>query len=197
VSAGENFRIAYTINTQDVEDFRAGNIPSGLELIAGPYTSQQSSYQMINGHTSSSSSITFTFTVYAGKDGSFVVPPAHARVRGRWVASRPVRITVSGRARNAGWRSADASGCRRQQEEVAPAGSAITSKDLFIKVTANKYRVHEQEPVLLTYKVYTLVDLTQLEGKMPDLTGFHSQEIPCHSKRVSMWSGSMVALIVV
>ena len=49
---------------------------------------------------------------------------------------------------------------------------------MFIKVTANKRRVHEQEPVLLTYKVYTLVDLTQLEGKMPDLTGFHSQEIP-------------------
>ena len=179
VSAGENFRIAYTINTQDVEDFKAGNIPSGLELIAGPYTSQQSSYQMINGHTSSSSFITFTFTLYAGKDGSFVVSPAHARIRGKWVASRPVRITVSGRARNSGGGAPqmhqDAGG---QQEEIAPGGSAITGKDLFIKVTANKYRVHEQEPVLLTYKVYTLVDLTQLEGKMPDLTGFHSQEIP-------------------
>ena len=178
VSAGENFRIAYTINTQDVEDFRAGNIPSGLELIAGPYTSQQSSYQMINGHASSSSSITFTFTVYAGKNGSFVVPPAHARVRGKWVASRPVRITVSGRARNSGGAPQMHQDAGGQQEEIAAAGSAITSKDLFIKVTANKYRVHEQEPVLLTYKVYTLVDLTQLEGKMPDLTGFHSQEIP-------------------
>ena len=178
VPAGENFRIAYTINTQYVEDFRAGNIPSGLELIAGPYTSQQSSYQMINGHTSSSSSITFTFTVYAGKNGSFVVPPAHARVRGKWVASRPVRITVSGRARNSGGAPQMHQDAGGQQEEIAAAGSAITSKDLFIKVTANKYRVHEQEPVLLTYKVYTLVDLTQLEGKMPDLTGFHSQEIP-------------------
>lgn len=178
VSAGENFRIAYTINTQDVEDFRAGNIPSGLELIAGPYTSQQSSYQMINGHTSSSSSITFTFTVYAGKDGSFVVSPAHARIRGKWVASRPVRITVSGRARNSGGAPQMHQDAGGQQEEIAAAGSPITRKDLFIKVTANKYRVHEQEPVLLTYKVYTLVDLTQLEGKMPDLTGFHSQEIP-------------------
>lgn len=178
VSAGENFRIAYTINTQDVDDFKAGNIPSGLELIAGPYTSQQSSYQMINGHTTSSSSITFTFTLFAGKDGSFVVSPAHARVRGKWIASRPIRITVSGRARNTGGAPQMHQDAGGQQEEVAPAGSAITSKDLFIKVTANKYRVHEQEPVLLTYKVYTLVDLTQLEGKMPDLTGFHSQEIP-------------------
>ena len=61
---------------------------------------------------------------------------------------------------------------------MASVGSRITANDLFIKVTANKRRVHEQEPILLTYKVYSLVDLTQLEGKMPDLTGFHSQEVP-------------------
>lgn len=178
VSAGENFRIAYTINTQDVDDFRAGNIPSGLELIAGPYTSQQSSYQMINGHTSSSSSITFTFTVFAARDGVYTIPAAHARVRGRNVASRPVRIAVSGRARSNGGAPQMHQDGGGKQPRMAQAGSEITGKDLFIKVTANKRRVHEQEPVLLTYKVYTLVDLTQLEGKMPDLTGFHSQEIP-------------------
>ena len=58
VSAGENFRISYTVNTQDVDNFRIGKVPGGLEVIAGPYTSQQSSFQMVNGHTSSSSSIT-------------------------------------------------------------------------------------------------------------------------------------------
>lgn len=57
------------------------------------------------------------------------------------------------------------------------AGSRISGADLFIKVSANKRRVHEQEPVLLTYKVYTLVDLTSLNGKMPDLKGFHTQEV--------------------
>ncbi|MDR3999841.1 MAG: BatD family protein, partial [Hallella sp.] len=54
VATGENFRLAYTIKTQDVSDFRAGNIPDELEVLAGPYTSRQSSYQMVNGHTSSS-----------------------------------------------------------------------------------------------------------------------------------------------
>lgn len=136
VQAGENFRLAYTINNQDVEDFRAGFIPEGLELIAGPYTSQQSSYQMVNGHTTSSSSITFTYTLYATKDGSYNIPPAHARIRGRNVASRAVRVMVSGRARNTGGTP------RMHQDESAPAiqsaGSRISDKDLFIKVTANK-----------------------------------------------------------
>ena len=42
VYVGENFRLSYTINSQDVENFHAGTVPSGIEIIAGPYTSQQS-----------------------------------------------------------------------------------------------------------------------------------------------------------
>ena len=63
VSTGENFRIAYTVSTQDVDDFRAGNIPAGLEVIARPYTSSQSSFQCVNGHTCSSSYITYTYKI--------------------------------------------------------------------------------------------------------------------------------------
>ena len=34
VATGENFRLTYSINAQSVDDFRAANIPSGLEVIA-------------------------------------------------------------------------------------------------------------------------------------------------------------------
>jgi hypothetical protein len=176
VSAGENFRLSYTIETQEVEEFRAGNIPQGLEVLAGPYTSQQSSYQMVNGHTSSSSSITYTYTLYAAKSGTYTISPAHARVNGKPISSRSARVTVSGTARSNSTPRMHEEG--EDQPRMRSAGSPITGRDLFIKVSANKRRVHEQEPVLLTYKVYTLVDLTQLEGKMPDLTGFHTQEVP-------------------
>ena len=179
VAAGENFRVAYTINTRDVEEFRLGGVQEGLEVIAGPYTSSQSSYQMINGHTSSSSSVTITYTLYAGKNGTFSIGASHALVGGKKLASRALKITVSGHAaRNAG----GAPNMHGQDDYDAPrmrqAGSAISGSDLFIKVSANKKRVHEQEPILLTYKVYTQVELTQLEGKMPDLKGFHTQEVP-------------------
>lgn len=178
VATGENFRLSYTINTQDVEDFRAGNIPNGLEVIAGPYTSQQSSYQMVNGHTSSSSSITFTYTLYADKPGSYTIPAAKAKINGNSVSSRSVKVTVSGKAQSNGSGMPQMHQDDNEGSQMRAAGSRISGKDLFIKVSANKRRVHEQEPVLLTYKVYTLVDLTQLEGKMPDLTGFHTQEVP-------------------
>ncbi len=177
VSAGENFRLSYTINTQDVEDFRAGNIPEGLEVIAGPYTSQQMSYQINNGHTSSYSSVTFTYTLYADKNGTYTIPAAHAKINGKSVSSRTAKVMVSGTAQRKGGtpRTQDD---RNSEPQVRATGSHISGSDLFIRVSASKRRVHEQEPVLLTYKLYTLVELTQLEGKMPDLTGFHTQEIP-------------------
>ena len=30
VAAGENFRVAYTVNAREVEEFRMGNVPDGL-----------------------------------------------------------------------------------------------------------------------------------------------------------------------
>ena len=179
VEVGENFRLAYTINTQDIEDFRVGNIPSNLEVLAGPYTSRQSSYQMINGHTSSSSSITFTYTLNAVSNGIYTIPAARVRINGKTVLSKIAKIKVLGSTRSGSKASRmnqyndDGSSSQAQSSSTN-----ITGNDLFIRVSANKRRVYEQEPVLLTYKVYTQVELTQLEGKMPDLTGFHTQEIP-------------------
>ena len=178
VAVGEQFRLTYTINTQNVSEFRAGNIPDELEVLIGPNRSMQSSYQMINGHTSSSSSITYTYIVVATKNGSFTIPAAHAVVDGKSIASNSLTIKVAGSARNqANGGMGGQQRQRNEESEMRDAGSHISGSDLFIKVSANKKRVYEQEPILLTYKVYTLVTLTQLEGKMPDLKGFHTQEV--------------------
>lgn len=177
VQNGENFRLTYTVNTQNVDNFQMGSIPEALEVITGPYTSSQSSYQMVNGHTSSSSSIKYTFILCANKSGSFTISPAHVNVGGKTIASSSVKVTVTGNAPS-GNQSPKMHNDDEDQPKMKAAGTPISGNDLFIRVNANKRRVHEQEPVLLTYKVYTLVDLTQLEGKMPDLTGFHTQEVP-------------------
>lgn len=179
VEAGENFRVSFKVTTQDVDDFRSGlHSTDVVEVIAGPYTSSESSFQMVNGHTSSSSSITYTYTLYAAKSGVYNIPAAHARVGGKQISSRPAKVTVVGSAQGRGNNSPKMHEDDNYQPHMKVAGSAISGRDLFIKVSANKKKVYEQEPILLTYKVYTLVDLTQLEGKMPELTGFHTQEIP-------------------
>ena len=174
VAVGQQFQLQYVVNTTDVKNFRLGNVPDAFSLIYGPSTSTQQSFSMVNGRTTQSSSVTYTYVLTANKNGAYSIPPAHAVVAGSNVSSQAYRITVSGHASQGGGQY----GNNRQGQHVQQAGSRISGNDLFIRVTANKQRVYEQEPILLTYKVYTQVELTQLEGKMPDLSGFHTQEIP-------------------
>ena len=178
VAVGQQFRLTYTLDTQEhVSGFQIGQVPDAFDVLMGPSTSTQSSFRMVNGRTSQSSSVTYTYILSATKNGTFTIPAASVKVDGQQVSSNAVKIMVTGQAQ-----SAQPSGGNRRAQQQEPqmrdAGSAITANELFIRVSANKRHVVEQEPVLLTYKVYTLVDLTQLEGKMPDLQGFHTQEVP-------------------
>ena len=176
---GEQFQIRYVVNTTDVKGFRMGNTPDAFEVLMGPSTSTQQSFSMVNGKTSHTSSVTYTYVLMARKTGTFVIPAAHATVAGSNVSSQALKITVTANPNpNAGQQGGGRPQQQRSPARVNRAGTRITGNDLFIKVSANKSHVHEQEPILLTYKVYTQVELTQLQGKMPDLNGFHTQEIP-------------------
>lgn len=175
VVSGDQFRLTFTVNTQKVKDFRAPSITKGFDVLMGPSRSQQSSTQIINGKVSSSSSITYTYILMAGDAGTYTIPAASIEANGEKIFSNAVTIKVLPPDQSA-------SGSKGSQKSSAQVGNQaasgrITSNDLFITATASKTTVHEQEAILLTYKVYTLVNLRQLFGKMPDLKGFHTQEI--------------------
>ena len=171
VAVGEQFRLTYTIATRDVDDISLGNLPDALDVLIGPRTSTSSSFQMINGKTSSNESTTFTYILMANKAGKYTIPAAKAVSGGHSISSNSVTITVTNGSSSGGGASSDGSAARRNRR------GTVTGSDLFITVSASRNRVCEQEPVLLTYKVFTQVDLTALEGKMPDLKGFHTQEV--------------------
>lgn len=175
VEEGEQFRLSFTVNTQDVSDFHLPEL-EGFSIDMGPSRSSQSSFQMINGRTSQSSSITYTYILSALKEGTFILPPATVTSGGKQYKSNKVTIKVVPGS-GGGGQSAQQGGSRHERMQMQDAGAKITGKDLFITVTANKSRVYEQEAVVLTYKVYSLVNLSQLDGEIPDLEGFHVQEI--------------------
>lgn len=175
VVSGDQVRLVFTVNSQDIKDFRAPSI-KGFDVLMGPSRSQQSSIQIINGKRTSNSSTAFTYILLAGSPGTYTIPAASVEVNGEKVFSNAISIKVlpqdqtSGNSGNNGGGSASSS---RSQA----AGSRISANDLFITATASKTTVHEQEAILLTYKVYTVVNLRQLRGDMPDLKGFHTQEV--------------------
>lgn len=174
VVSGDQVRLVFTVNSQDIKDFRAPSI-KGFDVLMGPSRSQQSSIQIINGKRTSSSSTAFTYILLAGNPGTYTIPAASVEVDGKKVFSNAISIKVLPQDQAA--KSSGNSGGSGSSSRSQAAGSRISANDLFITATASKTTVHEQEAILLTYKVYTVVNLRQLYGKMPDLKGFHTQEV--------------------
>lgn len=175
VVSGDQVRLVFTVNSQDIKDFRAPSI-KGFDVLMGPSRSQQSSIQIINGKRTSNSSTAFTYILLAGSSGTYTIPAASVEVNGEKVFSNAISIKVLPQDQNSG-NSGNNGGGSASSSRSQAAGSRISANDLFITATASKTTVHEQEAILLTYKVYTVVNLRQLYGKMPDLKGFHTQEV--------------------
>ena len=172
VVSGDQFRLSYTINSQKVRDFRAPSI-QGFEVLMGPSRSTQSSTQIINGNVTSTSTITFTYILMAGKEGDYKIPGATIVADGNNYTSNSVEIKVLPPDQSSG--ASSGSSARSSRNQVN--SGKITDKELFMLATASKTNVYEQEAILLTYKVYTQVNLTALDGDIPDLKGFHTQEV--------------------
>lgn len=175
VVSGDQVRLVFTVNSQDIKDFRAPSI-KGFDVLMGPSRSQQSSIQIINGKRTSNSSTAFTYILLAGSPGTYTIPAASVEVNGEKVFSNAISIKVLPQDQNSG-NSGNNGGGSASSSRSQAAGSRISANDLFITATASKTTVHELEAILLTYKVYTVVNLRQLYGKMPDLKGFHTQEV--------------------
>jgi hypothetical protein len=160
--SGEKANNAGDPEMPDVTDFASYMGSSG--------TSQN--IQIINGQMSVSKSISFTYIATAL--GKFTIPPAVIKFTGKEYRSQPIQIEV-----------VKASQQPQVQQRRAPQTPSDQPRDqtiennLFLKVSANKRRVYVNEPVILSYKIYTRVSVTQYGiNKAPETAGFWTEEFP-------------------
>lgn len=173
VAVNQQFRLSYKVNRVNVGE---PSIPSvqGIELLSGPHRSTQQSYSNINGRMEASEQVTFTYIMMATAEGDFRIPAATITVDGNKISSNELSVKVLPSNQTS---SASAGGSHSRSASAQGGGTEIANDELFIRATLNKTKVYEQEAVLLTYKVYSLVNLTNLDNPTPDLKGFHIQEV--------------------
>lgn len=175
VVVGRPFQITYTVN-QRSRDLRAPEF-SDFDVLSGPYTSTSSSTSFVNGKRTSSFEQTYTYMLMAQRAGTFTIGPATVKVDGENVQSNGVRIEVLPEDQQA---SPSSQPAQTSQSTQTSSSSSASSENIFVRTIASKTKVHEQEALLVTYKLYFAnVDVTQLTNntKLPEFTGFLKQDL--------------------
>lgn len=168
VSTDEIFRVVFTATYEGgkVSDFTPPSF-EGLEVLAGPIPSTSTSFQSINGQSSTTHAHSYTYTVRAVQEGKVTLGAASVKIGKETYKTEPRTIeAVKGEVPDQG---SAASGGQRQS----------AGEDLMLRMSVSKTWAVVGEPVIVTLKLY--VQSSAISGfedvRFPTFDGFWSQEI--------------------
>ncbi|MDR2926863.1 MAG: BatD family protein [Cytophagaceae bacterium] len=172
VVQGSRFQLVYRVNAEST-DLRVPDL-ADFQILMGPSTSTSTSMSIINGNVTRSVEYSFTYILRADKTGTFTIPSASIDVKGKRIESNRLVVEVIAPDVSSGSQGTQQQGGAQQNGTV---DGAYSPEDLFVTVTANKSQVYQDEPVLLTTKIYTRVNLESISDiKNPDLKNFMVEE---------------------
>ena len=167
VSTDEIFRVVFTASYEGgkVSDFTPPSF-EGLEVLAGPVSSTSTSFQSINGQSSTTHTHSYTYTVRALQEGKVTIAPASVRIGRETYSSEPRTVEA-------------VKGAVPDQGSSASGQTQRAGDDLMLRMTVSKTRAVVGEPVIVTLKLY--VQSSAISGfedvRFPTFDGFWSQEI--------------------
>ncbi|MES2837252.1 MAG: BatD family protein [Bacteroidota bacterium] len=173
---GDQIQISFTLNTSG-SGFKAPNL-NDFAVVSGP--NQSTSMQFING--SMSQTISLSYIIIPQKEGKFTIGSAFINAGGKVLQTKPFAIEV-----------AKGSGKNTQQNSnqgAANSNAQVADMDnnLFLKASVNKNKVYLGEQVIVTYKVYTRVDIVENGlDKAPVFNGFWSEDIMSPNQQAELY----------
>jgi hypothetical protein len=172
VENGKQFAIVYSIN-QNASDLKLPDI-AHFEFLGGPQSSQSSSFSMVNGKTTQSINVSYTFYYQAVKEGTFTIPPATIKVKKETYRSNPLTIEVVKSTTQVPQQQNQQS---NQQQNIANA------QDLFLQIFTDKRQAYVGEQIVATVKLFSRYNIDGNEDiKLPSYKGFYKQDIETESR---------------
>lgn len=185
VSVGQQFAVTYEINARPSE-FKTPTF-SNFNFLAGPSQSSSTSTQYINGKMSRSMSVSYTYYLSAPTEGTFTIPKATCKVDGVPIESNTAQVkvvTASGSKQNQTRGQNRYSQRNQPQDEPAQ----IDDNTLYVKISANKTNVYQGEEIIVTYRIYTQVNISQYQiDKLPINKGFWTEDLWDNNTRVQQY----------
>ncbi len=174
VVKNEQFRLTYTLNKEG-KDIRLPSEIEGFDILFGPSVSSSYSTQVINGKSTSQSSFSYTYILVAPNEGAFNIGPAAITVDGSNYRSNSIEIKVLPPDKEA---DNSQSSSKSPSTSSSSSSQEIKATDAFIRTVVSKSRIYEQEGFMVTFKLYTtlnVVDFGRIE--FPEFEGFLVEEL--------------------
>ena len=163
VAVGEEFRINFTIDGEGT-DFNPPNF-NGLRKISGPNQSSRRFMQDINGKISRSQSTTYSYYVFALKEGELEIGEASITSNGKLIRSKAGIMNVT------------------KADPTKSSASYNIAENIYLKASINKKNVYQGEQILVSYKLYSKNPYIYLNdiSTLPELNGFWKEDIETKS----------------
>jgi len=163
VRVGERFQLNFTINAEG-KGFRGPEI-TDFQVLSGPNASTSSSVQIINGQVQSKVEYVFSYILRAGKEGTFTIPAAKVTANGKEFTSNTVSVEVTP--------GSATSGSRGENTQ-----STNLDEELFLRATVNNTNPFLGEEVIITYKIYTTVSISNINTSgISSFPGFWAKDL--------------------
>lgn len=175
VELGQQFRLIYKVNAK-ASNFSAPAIDA-FTVLAGPSTSQSSNVSIINGKVTQNFELQYTYIVQAMKEGEFTIPAAEIVVDKKTYKSNPINIEVIKGAPKQDRSTRNGAGMNQAQQK-AEKTNQVSGSGLYIKILVNKTKVHREEHIIATIKLFSRFNVTRLDNaKLPSFEGFITEDI--------------------
>ena len=163
VAVGEEFRIDFTLDGEGT----GFNPPTfnGLRKISGPNQSSSSSMQIINGKISRSQSTTYSYYVTALKEGELKIGEASITSNGKLIRSKEGIMNIT-----------------KANPKAKSSANYNIAENVYIKATVNKRNIYQGEQILVSYKLYSKINLADINiSTIPELNGFWKEDVETKS----------------
>ncbi|MFQ5823678.1 MAG: BatD family protein [bacterium] len=170
IGLNQQFELSVELSGSDANQAPQPPSPNLEEFAAYLGSSSSQNIQFINGRMSVTK--TFTHHFIATKVGKFQIDPIKLDYQGKTFSSAAITIEiVKSQTTPPQKRTPTQNPTVRDTEDL--------SGLLFLKANVNKRRVYQNEPVIVSYKIYTAVNVSSYGiSQLPNTVGFWTEEFP-------------------
>lgn len=170
VGLQEQFTLSVEITGSEASRVGDPALPAMEPFAAYAGVSTSQSIQLINGRMSVSR--TYNYAFIATTAGKHEIGPVVVEYKGEKFSSQPFTIEI---VQQTGQPQAQ----QRGQAQAPAAEGTDLSGALFIKAQVDRRRVFQNEPVVVSYKVYTRVTVSSYGiSQLPNFSGFWAEDFP-------------------